>query len=102
MKNTLAENMRRFGTKNLQESVDTTQLDAKLETLDENDLEGFIKIMTAIENIGPIEEWLKRVKKLIRQKWYRMTKRFKYNLDQRRVLKKSRNLWHIMKHDINF
>jgi chemotaxis regulatin CheY-phosphate phosphatase CheZ len=100
MKNILAENMRRFGTKNLRESIDTAELDAKLEALDENDLEGFIEVMTAIENAGPIDKWLKKVARAIRRKWYRMTKRFKYKLDQRRLLNASRRLWDTMKHDI--
>ena len=100
MKNILAENMRRFNTKNLHESIDTTDLDAKLEALDENDLEGFIEIMAAIESAGPFGDWLKKVARAIKRKWYRMTKRFKYKLDQRNVLNASRRLWNTMKHDI--
>jgi hypothetical protein len=100
MKNILAENMRRFHTKNLNEMVDTAELDIKLDALDENDLEGFIEVMTAIESAGPIGDWLKKVARTIKRKWYRMTKRFKYKLDQRRVLNASRSLWNTMKHDI--
>jgi chemotaxis regulatin CheY-phosphate phosphatase CheZ len=100
MKNILAENMRRFHTKNLNEMVDTAELDAKLDALDENDLEGFIEVMTDIENSGPILDWLKKVARKTKQKWRRMMRQFKYKLDQRNVLRNSSRLWNNMKNDI--
>jgi chemotaxis regulatin CheY-phosphate phosphatase CheZ len=100
MKNILAENMRRFHTKNLNEMVDTSELDIKLDALDKNDLEGFIEVMESIENSGPILDWLKKVARKTKQKWGRMMRQFKYKLDQRNVLKNSRRLWNNMKNDI--
>ena len=81
-KNILAENMRRFHTKNLKEALDTTELDNQLLALDDNDYEGFVNVMKQINDNGPIEEWLKKASQNLAKQFHKFQRKFKMKLDK--------------------